>query len=147
MVGWVGASFCIAGRYYNVPPMRHWAGRRSRCHQQKGQSTGISLKAKDNIKKHHHEPADQVRNRDQSPKMAQGAYEKEHVLQVNNEFAYGRLLPIPHTEIGATTRSSVTPLPAVRATLYLAVMFTAFIISFSIVNNLSSTNKKTKGKM
>ena len=75
-------------------------------------------------------------NREQSPKMTQGAYEKEHILQVNKEFAYGRQLPIPHTAIGATTRSSVTPLPAVRATLYLAVMYTTFIISFSIVKYL-----------
>ena len=86
-------------------------------------------------------------NREQSPKMAQGAYEKEHVMQVNNAIANGRRLPIPHTAIGAAARSSVTPLPAVRATLYLAVMYTAFIISFSIVNNLSSTKKKHREKI
>ena len=77
-------------------------------------------------------------NREQSPKMTQGANDKEHVMQVNNEIANGRRLPIPHTAIGATTRSSVTPLPAVRATFYLAVMYTAFINSYAIVNNLGS---------
>ena len=75
-------------------------------------------------------------NREQSPKMTQGANDKEHVMQVNNEIANGRRLPIPHTAIGATTRSSVTPLPAVRATLYLAVMFTASTISFAILNKI-----------
>ena len=119
--------------------MRHWAAHRSRCQQQKGQSSVITFKAKANINIHHHQPAAQVTKRDQSTTMAQGSYDKAHVMQVKTASANVQRLPTPHTALGAAARSSLTPVPAVRATLYIAGMHTGFTILLPKVNNYFTT--------